>query len=125
MQAGRAGSTLPEGMEAEAGLLAQLSQVPMVSKAWIRQASSDAACISVRPSLRCMPLHVCPAACKNADIMHHVAGPILAAQPGSQCAAQVCRVTLCERAVREPERQRGAPGAEGRPPVLALALRHK
>ena len=43
----RRASMHPEGMEADAHLLAQYAQVPSISKAWIRQASADAACVSV------------------------------------------------------------------------------
>lgn len=38
----------PEGMEKEAGLLAQLAEAPLVSKAWIKPLQEDGALITVR-----------------------------------------------------------------------------
>lgn len=37
----------PEGMEKEAGLLAQLAEVPLVSKAWIKPLQEDGALVTV------------------------------------------------------------------------------
>ncbi|KAK9901675.1 hypothetical protein WJX75_007946 [Coccomyxa subellipsoidea] len=68
----------PEGMEKEAGLLAQLTEVPLVSKAWIKPLQEDGALITVQYSQRNLAAN----AQRTYTVPYNIAGHGGAAVPG-------------------------------------------